>query len=111
MQQEKSQASLVTIMFKLWQKVSSAISKPFISSRKLKSTEVFLSAGYYAYLDIENTMDPSLAESMGGHTENILILCPSSAEILPRFINTLTIATVDVIVVDALMVYLSLSPM
>ena len=49
-------------------------------------------------------MDPSLAESMGGHTETILILCPSYAEILPRFINTLTIATVDVIVVDALMV-------
>ena len=49
-------------------------------------------------------MDPSLAESMGGHTENILILCPSSVEILPRFINTLTIAAVDVIVVDALMV-------
>ena len=49
-------------------------------------------------------MDPSLAESMGGHAENILILCPISAEILPRFVKALTIAIVGVIVVDALMV-------
>ncbi|KAK7837918.1 hypothetical protein CFP56_020620 [Quercus suber] len=29
----------------------------------------------------ENGMDPSLAKSMGIHTENILISCPSLAEI------------------------------
>ena len=49
-------------------------------------------------------MDPSLAKSMGGHAENILFLCPISAEILPRFVKALTIAVVDVIMVDALMV-------
>ena len=48
-------------------------------------------------------MDPSLAESMGGHTK-YSYLSPISAEILPRFVNALTIAIVDVIVVDALMV-------
>uniref|UniRef100_A0A2N9G6B0 RecA family profile 2 domain-containing protein n=1 Tax=Fagus sylvatica TaxID=28930 RepID=A0A2N9G6B0_FAGSY len=46
-------------------------------------------------------MDPSLAESMGVNTENVLISCPISAENLPSFVNSLTrTATVDVIMVD-----------
>ena len=46
-------------------------------------------------------MDPSLAESMGVNTKNILISCPSLAESFPSLVNTLTrTATVDVIVVD-----------
>ena len=46
-------------------------------------------------------MDPSLAESMGVNTKNILISCPSLAESFPSLVNTLTrTAPVDVIVVD-----------
>ncbi|BBH07288.1 RECA homolog 3 [Prunus dulcis] len=35
--------------------------------------------GYCAYLDIENAMDPSLAESMGVNTENLLFHIPVAA--------------------------------
>ncbi|GMY39529.1 DNA repair protein recA homolog 2, mitochondrial-like isoform X6 [Fagus crenata] len=58
--------------------------------------------GYCAYLDVENAMDPSLAESMGVNTENLLISRPSSAENLLSVVNTLTKSgAVDVIVVDS----------
>ncbi|XP_059463651.1 DNA repair protein recA homolog 2, mitochondrial isoform X3 [Corylus avellana] len=58
--------------------------------------------GYCAYLDVENAMDPSLAESMGVNTENLLISRPSSAEKLLSVVNTLTRSgAVDVIVVDS----------
>ena len=41
---------------------------------------IVLVAGYCAYLDVENAMDPSLVESMGINTENLLISCPIFAE-------------------------------
>jgi RecA/RadA recombinase len=63
-------------------------------------------AGYCAYLDVENAMDPSLAESMGVNTENLLISRPSSAEKLLCVVNTLTKSgAVDVIVVDSVSDY------
>ncbi|KAF3442007.1 hypothetical protein FNV43_RR15923 [Rhamnella rubrinervis] len=46
--------------------------------------------GYCAYFDVENAMDPSLAESMGVTTENLLLSRPSSAENLISGVNTLT---------------------
>ncbi|XVE61086.1 hypothetical protein DITRI_Ditri06bG0011800 [Diplodiscus trichospermus] len=58
--------------------------------------------GYCAYLDVENAMDPSLAESMGVNTENLLISHPDSAENLLCVVDTLTKSgSVDVIVVDS----------
>lgn len=58
--------------------------------------------GCCAYLDAENAMDPSLAESMGVNTENLLVSSPSSAENLLSVVNTLTRSgAVDVIVVDS----------
>ena len=63
---------------------------------------IVLVAGYCAYLDKENAMDPSLVESMGINTENLLISRPSSAENLLSVVNTLTRSgAVDVIVVDS----------
>ena len=64
--------------------------------------QIVLTAGYCAYLDVENAMDPSLAELMGINTKNKNIFCvQSSAEQLPILINTLTrTATVYVVVVD-----------
>ena len=57
---------------------------------------------YCAYLDVENGMDPSLVESMGINTENLLISCPIFAENLPSVVNALTRSgAVDVIVVDS----------
>lgn len=62
---------------------------------------VFLS-GYCAYLDVENAMDPSLAESMGVNIENLLISPPNCAENLLSVVDTLTkTGSVDVIVVDS----------
>lgn len=58
--------------------------------------------GYCVYLDVENAMDPSLAESMGVSLENLLISHPSSAENSLSMVNTLTRSgAVDVIVVDS----------
>ncbi|KAB1222385.1 hypothetical protein CJ030_MR2G005201 [Morella rubra] len=58
--------------------------------------------GCCAYLDVENAMDPSLAESMGVNTENLLLSRPSSAENLLSMVNTLTrTGALDVIVVDS----------
>lgn len=67
-------------------------------------------AGYCAYLDVENAMDPSLAEAMGVKTENLLISQPDSAENLLCMVDTLTKSgSVDVIVVDSVSpLYLSL---
>lgn len=59
-------------------------------------------AGYCAYLDVENALDPSLAEAMGVDTENLLISRPDSAENLLNVVNTLTKSgSLDVIVVDS----------
>ncbi|KAF8403736.1 hypothetical protein HHK36_011840 [Tetracentron sinense] len=58
--------------------------------------------GYCAYLDVENAMDPSLAESMGVNTENLLLSRPDSAENLLSVVNTLVKSgSIDVIVVDS----------
>ena len=63
---------------------------------------IVLLAGSCAYLDVENAMDPSLVESMGINTQNLLISRPSSAENLLSVVNTLTRSgAVDVIVVDS----------
>lgn len=59
-------------------------------------------AGYCAYLDVENALDPSLAEAMGIDTENLLIAQPDSAENLLSVVDTLTKSgSIDVIVVDS----------
>ncbi|KAM5558636.1 DNA repair protein recA [Rosa sericea] len=58
--------------------------------------------GYCAYLDVENALDPSLAESMGVNTENLLISHPNSAENVLNVVDTLTKSgSLDVIVVDS----------
>ncbi|XP_037492251.1 DNA repair protein recA homolog 2, mitochondrial isoform X2 [Jatropha curcas] len=58
--------------------------------------------GYCAYLDVENALDPSLVESMGINTQNLLISPPESAEKLLCVVDTLTKSgSVDVIVVDS----------
>lgn len=58
--------------------------------------------GYCAYLDVENAMDPSFAESVGVDTEKLLISRPDSAENLLSMVNTLTKSgSIDVIVVDS----------
>lgn len=59
-------------------------------------------AGYCAYLDAENAIDPTLLEAMGVDTENLLISHPDSAENLLCVVDTLTKSgSVDVIVVDS----------
>ncbi|KAK4485475.1 hypothetical protein RD792_008117 [Penstemon davidsonii] len=58
--------------------------------------------GYCAYLDVENALDPSLAESIGVNTDNLLISQPDSAENLLSVVDTLTKSgSVSVIVVDS----------
>ncbi|KAL1193888.1 putative DNA repair protein recA [Cardamine amara subsp. amara] len=58
--------------------------------------------GYCAYLDAENAMDPTLAESIGVNTEELLISRPSSAEKMLSIVDVLTKSgSVDVIVVDS----------
>ncbi|XP_011075366.1 DNA repair protein recA homolog 2, mitochondrial isoform X1 [Sesamum indicum] len=58
--------------------------------------------GYCAYLDVENAMDPSLAESIGVNTEDLLISQPDSAENLLSVVDTLTKSgSISVIVVDS----------
>ncbi|EPS67589.1 hypothetical protein M569_07186, partial [Genlisea aurea] len=58
--------------------------------------------GYCAYLDVENAMDPSLAESIGVDTDNLLISQPDSAENLLSMVDTLTKSgAISVIVVDS----------
>ncbi|XP_016476974.1 DNA repair protein recA homolog 2, mitochondrial isoform X1 [Nicotiana tabacum] len=58
--------------------------------------------GYCAYLDVENGMNPSLAEAIGVNVENLLISQPDSAENLLSIVDTLTKSgSVDVIVVDS----------
>ncbi|KAK1397471.1 DNA repair protein recA-like [Heracleum sosnowskyi] len=58
--------------------------------------------GYCAYLDVENALDPSLAESIGVNTKNLLISQPDSAENLLSIVHTLTKSgSVDVVVVDS----------
>ncbi|KAF7147344.1 hypothetical protein RHSIM_Rhsim03G0029900 [Rhododendron simsii] len=65
-------------------------------------TEAQKLGGYCAYLDVENAMDPSLAEAIGVNTENLLISQPDSAENLLCMVDTLTKSgSVDVIVVDS----------
>ncbi|VVA97076.1 unnamed protein product [Arabis nemorensis] len=58
--------------------------------------------GYCAYLDVENALDPSLAESIGVNTEELLISRPDSAENMLSIVDVLTKSgSVDVIVVDS----------
>lgn len=58
--------------------------------------------GYCAYFDAENALDPSLAESMGINTENLLLFRPNSAENLLSAVDTLTKSgSLDVIVIDS----------
>ncbi|KAG4177479.1 hypothetical protein ERO13_A11G309400v2 [Gossypium hirsutum] len=58
--------------------------------------------GYCAYFDVENAMDPSLAEAIGVNTQNLLISLPDCAENLLCAVDTLTKSgSVDVIVVDS----------
>uniref|UniRef100_A0A1J3ESZ8 DNA repair protein recA-like protein 2, mitochondrial n=2 Tax=Noccaea caerulescens TaxID=107243 RepID=A0A1J3ESZ8_NOCCA len=58
--------------------------------------------GYCAYLDVENAMDPSLAESIGVNTEELLISRPDSAENMLSIVDVLTKSgSLDVIVVDS----------
>ncbi|WOL13713.1 hypothetical protein Cni_G22491 [Canna indica] len=58
--------------------------------------------GCCAYLDVENAMNPSLAETMGINTENLLISGPDCAENSLSIINTLVNSgSVDVIVIDS----------
>ncbi|CAH2054260.1 unnamed protein product [Thlaspi arvense] len=46
--------------------------------------------GYCAYLDVENAMDPTLAESIGVNTEELLISRPDSAENMLSIVDVLT---------------------
>ncbi|XP_029124070.1 DNA repair protein recA homolog 2, mitochondrial isoform X2 [Elaeis guineensis] len=58
--------------------------------------------GYCAYLDVENALDPALAEAMGVNTENLLISHPNCAENSLSIVNTLVNSgSVDVVVVDS----------
>ncbi|KAL4352733.1 hypothetical protein GQ457_06G024810 [Hibiscus cannabinus] len=58
--------------------------------------------GYCAYFDVENAMDPSLAEAIGVNTQNLLFSLPDCAENLLCAVDTLTKSgSVDVIVVDS----------
>ncbi|GAB4843895.1 hypothetical protein Ancab_013859 [Ancistrocladus abbreviatus] len=58
--------------------------------------------GYCAYLDVENAMDPVLAESVGVNVDNILISRPDSAENMLNVVDMLTKSgSIDVIVVDS----------
>ncbi|TYH47087.1 hypothetical protein ES332_D11G386900v1 [Gossypium tomentosum] len=58
--------------------------------------------GYCAYFDVENAMDPSLADAIGVNTQNLLISLPDCAENLLCAVDTLTKSgSVDVIVVDS----------
>lgn len=58
--------------------------------------------GYCAYLDVENALDPMLAESIGVNTEDLLISQPDCAENLLSVVDTLAKSgSVDVIVVDS----------
>ncbi|MBA0860585.1 hypothetical protein Goshw_019102 [Gossypium schwendimanii] len=62
----------------------------------------YLDMGYCAYFDVENAMDPSLAEAIGVNTQNLLISLPDCAENLLCAVDTLTKSgSVDVIVVDS----------
>ncbi|PPD68007.1 hypothetical protein GOBAR_AA37595 [Gossypium barbadense] len=61
-----------------------------------------MKTGYCAYFDVENAMDPSLAEAIGVNTQNLLISLPDCAENLLCAVDTLTKSgSVDVIVVDS----------
>ncbi|KAG9132649.1 hypothetical protein Leryth_016691 [Lithospermum erythrorhizon] len=58
--------------------------------------------GYCAYLDAENAMNPSLAETIGVDMNNLLISQPNSAENLLSIVDTLTKSgALSVIVVDS----------
>lgn len=63
-------------------------------------------AGCCAYLDPENAMNPSLAETMGVNTNNLLISRVDCAEKTLSILNTLVSSGfVDVIVVDSVRNY------
>lgn len=76
----------------------SSIIFKYVSSQPIS----FVLIGYCAYLDVENGMNPSLAEAIGVNVENLLISQPDSAENLLSIVNTLTKSgSMDVIVVDS----------
>ncbi|XP_060195336.1 DNA repair protein recA homolog 2, mitochondrial-like [Lycium barbarum] len=57
---------------------------------------------YCAYLDVENGMNPSIAEAIGVNVENLLVSQPDSTENLLSIVNTLTKSgSMDIIVVDS----------
>ncbi|XP_026412316.1 DNA repair protein recA homolog 2, mitochondrial-like isoform X2 [Papaver somniferum] len=58
--------------------------------------------GYCAYVDVENALDPSLAESIGVNTEDLLVSHLESAESSLSVVDTLIKSgSIDVIVVDS----------
>ncbi|KAI3905597.1 hypothetical protein MKX01_036506 [Papaver californicum] len=58
--------------------------------------------GYYAYVDVENALDPSLAESIGVNTEDLLVSHVESVESSLSVVDTLIKSgSIDVIVVDS----------
>ncbi|OVA19901.1 AAA+ ATPase domain [Macleaya cordata] len=60
--------------------------------------------GYCAYVDVENALDPSLAESIGVNTEDLLISHLESAESSLSVVDTLIKSgAIDVIVVDSVL--------
>ncbi|KAF6155365.1 hypothetical protein GIB67_019891 [Kingdonia uniflora] len=58
--------------------------------------------GYCAYLNVENALDQSFAESIGVDTDNLLVVRPNSAENLFSITDTLSRSgSIAVIVVDS----------
>ncbi|XP_051149429.1 DNA repair protein recA homolog 2, mitochondrial [Andrographis paniculata] len=58
--------------------------------------------GYCAYLDAEHALNPSVAESIGVNTDNLLLSQPDCAENLLSVVDTLTKSgSISVIVVDS----------
>ncbi|XP_064988592.1 DNA repair protein recA homolog 3, mitochondrial-like isoform X3 [Musa acuminata AAA Group] len=58
--------------------------------------------GYCAFVDAEHALDPSLAESIGVKTENLLLSQPDCGEQALNLVNTLIRSgAVDVVVVDS----------
>lgn len=58
--------------------------------------------GYCAFIDAEHALDPSLAESIGVDTSNLLLSQPDSAEQALSLVDTLIRSgSVDVVVVDS----------
>ncbi|KAJ3671491.1 hypothetical protein LUZ60_007570 [Juncus effusus] len=60
------------------------------------------SGGYCAFIDAEHALDPSLAESIGVNTENLLISQPDCGEQALNMVDVLVRSgSIDVVVVDS----------